>query len=92
MIKKLEAYIQNKKELETVLKYDSAKDIAANIEKEISDVEEFIFSCSDNRVRRIMELKFLEGHSWYYVATQIGIDRSTAQKALRAYIGKYLKK
>ena len=37
-----------------------------------NDVEEFIASIEDSRVRRIINLRFVEGLSWNQVADKIG--------------------
>lgn len=42
------------------------------ITEKISDVEEFISSIDDSRMRRIINLKFIENLTWLQVANRIG--------------------
>lgn len=42
------------------------------IVEKISDVEEFISSIDDSRMRRIINLKFIENLTWQQVANRIG--------------------
>lgn len=42
------------------------------ITEKISDVEEFISSIDDSRMRRIINLKFIENLSWIQVANRMG--------------------
>ena len=77
MINRLDLYLKNKREIKIL-----------SFQKENEEIKKFIFSCDNDRVRKIMELKYLDGHSWYYIGIELGIDRSTAQRALKSYFNK----
>lgn len=90
MINRLDLYLKNKREIKILsFQKDSSKnERIAELRKENEEIKKFIFSCDNDRVRKIMELKYLDGHSWYYIGIELGIDRSTAQRALKSYFNK----
>ena len=90
MINRLDLYLKNKREIKILsFQKDSSKnERIAELRKENEEIKKFIFSCDNDRVRKIMELKYLDGHIWYYIGIELGIDRSTAQRALKSYFNK----
>ena len=90
MINRLDLYLKNKREIKILsFQKDSSKnERIAELRKENEEIKKFIFSRDNDRVRKIMELKYLDGHSWYYIGIELGIDRSTAQRALKSYFNK----
>jgi cell division protein FtsB len=67
--------------------------ILANLEMDlvetINGVEEFITSVEDSRMRRIIDLRFLQGLSWQQVASRIG---GNTEASVKMYFQRFMKK
>ena len=55
----------------------------------LNDIEQFIASIDDSHIRRIVDLRFVEGLSWQGVACKIGGNtEDSVRKAFERYMGK----
>lgn len=52
----------------------------------VLDIEEFIGSIQDSELRRIFELRFIDGKKHWEVARDMNIDRSSVGKKIRKYL------
>lgn len=54
--------------------------------KEEYKISQFINSIKDSKIRRIVSLKYEEGHSWKKVAALMDMDRTYPEKLLTRYL------
>lgn len=54
-----------------------------------NEVEEFIRSLEDSRMRRIINLRFIEGLSWYKVSEKI--DKNSTEDGVRMEFSRFMK-
>lgn len=52
----------------------------------VLDIEEFIGSIQDSELRRIFELRFIDGKKQWEVAKDMNMDRSSVGKKIRKYL------
>lgn len=65
-------------------------DFEAELFKTLSEVEQFITSIKDSRMRRIITLRFLENLSWQQVADRIG--GGNTEDSVRMAFNRFMKK
>lgn len=64
--------------------------LEADIEEKIVEVEQFIAGISDSRIRRIIDLRYINNYSWNDVAAKIGGGNSedTVRKQFERFMEK----
>lgn len=67
--------------LSVVMKYEKLK---SDIEDRVAEIEDFITSINDSRMRRIVTMKYIDGLSWYETADKLGRN-ATADSARKEF-------
>lgn len=88
-IERLNDFREKKKEISLMKETSVPEKLKLELEKEISEVEGFIYNTKDSSVRQVLILRYIKGATWDQVGREIGyVGGDGARKRVKRYLQK----